>query len=127
MEEPLNKIGEPTCTLIRRDCFDKLGSFNNSLEQILDFEMWYRIMTKYHIAFIDEKLCSFRLHENQTSQKNESKQINDYTYLEQFLYNDLYPFLHPQNKKALLKKHHSFFKFTNKVRYKLGLRNSDET
>ncbi len=70
MSHPLNKIGEPSTVLIRKEVFDKVGLFDNSLCQLIDVDMWLRIMTTYKIGFIDEKLSYFRVHPGQQTLKN---------------------------------------------------------
>lgn len=70
MKAPDNKIGEPTNVLIRKEVFKQVGNFDSSFKQLADLEMWFRIMTSYKIAFIDEELASFRIHPNQTTIHN---------------------------------------------------------
>lgn len=67
---PYNKIGEPTNVLIRTSIFGIIGNFDASFRQLPDLEMWCRIMTQYSVGFIEEKLASFRIHDNQTSSVN---------------------------------------------------------
>lgn len=69
-QHPHNKIGEPTCTLIRNSICHKLGKFDSSFRQYVDLEMWYRIMSQYDIAFVDQSLASFRIHPQQQTQVN---------------------------------------------------------
>ena len=70
LKHPHNKIGEPTNILIRTEVFEQVGLFDPSFKQYPDLEMWLRIMTHYKIAFIDEKLASFRIHPNQATSHN---------------------------------------------------------
>jgi len=70
VNHPHNKIGEPSNVLIRSSVFNKIGKFDVSFKQYVDLEMWLRIMTTYKIAFIDEKLASFRVHNQQQTFKN---------------------------------------------------------
>ena len=57
-----NLIGEPPAVMIRKECFSRVGKFNPYMEQLLDCEMWLRVMVGYDIGFIDEELCTFRVH-----------------------------------------------------------------
>jgi predicted O-linked N-acetylglucosamine transferase (SPINDLY family)/glycosyltransferase involved in cell wall biosynthesis len=68
--EPLNKIGEPTTVLIRREVFEMLGGFDENLRQLVDVEMWIRIMTKFKIGFVDKLLSTFRVHQKQATKTN---------------------------------------------------------
>lgn len=67
---PLNKIGEPTAVLIAKAAFDKVGYFDPELKQVLDLDMWLRIMLHYKIGYIDRSLAGFRVHRNQQSIQN---------------------------------------------------------
>jgi glycosyltransferase involved in cell wall biosynthesis/predicted O-linked N-acetylglucosamine transferase (SPINDLY family) len=69
--EPVNKIGEPTTVLLSKAAIEKVGGFDANLKQLVDAEMWLRIMTKYRIGFVDRVLSCFRLHEKQTTQTNQ--------------------------------------------------------
>lgn len=81
---PRNKIGEPTCTMLRKDVFREVGYFNEKLEQSLDYEFWYRILGKYSAKSIDENLVGFRIHENQATMVNAGK-VNIDSYLLPYL------------------------------------------
>ena len=70
LQEPLNKIGEPTTVLLRKSALEEVGFFDESLRQAVDSEMWFRILTKYKCGFVDECLSTYRVHENQASQGN---------------------------------------------------------
>ena len=65
-----NIIGEPSNVLIRKNVFNEIGYFNPSIMQLIDIEMWYRILLKYKVGFINESLSVFRIHDNQLSNKN---------------------------------------------------------
>ncbi|HBK82710.1 MAG TPA: hypothetical protein DDZ41_03800 [Flavobacterium sp.] len=94
LNEPLNKIGEPPTTLIRRSCFDIIGYFDNSLVQALDLEYWYRIMTKFDLIFLEESLISFRLHEEQQSSRNTKRVIKDFIRFPFILFKRYFKYLH---------------------------------
>lgn len=67
---PLNKIGEPTNTLILRSVFDRVGEFDPNLHQLIDLDMWLRIMGHYQIGFVNQVLAEFRVHRGQFSYIN---------------------------------------------------------
>ncbi|MDT9203196.1 glycosyltransferase [Limnospira sp. PMC 1243.20] len=79
----LNKIGEPTTVLIRRNVFSQLGGFDPDLHQLLDADMWFRIMADYQIAFVDKALSTLRIHRQQQTQLNiiAGENIRDYSRL----------------------------------------------
>jgi len=70
LEHPMNKIGEPSTVLIRREVFEQIGGFDTDLCQIVDVDMWLRIMGRYKIGYVDKKLSYFRIHPQQQSVKN---------------------------------------------------------
>lgn len=66
-EELLMENFIPALTvLIRRECFDKVGYFDTSLKYE-DYDMWLRISEKYPIAYIDEPLAYYRVHNDNFS------------------------------------------------------------
>ncbi|MEG4392235.1 glycosyltransferase [Microcoleus sp. BROC3] len=70
LNNPINKIGEPSTVLIAARVFEEIGLFDSGLSQYVDLDMWWRIMGNYHIGFIDEKLSSLRIHPEQQTWKN---------------------------------------------------------
>lgn len=112
LNSPKNKIGEPTTVLLKKECFDKAGWFNEDLKQTLDYEYWYRLMKFYNVAFIDEQLVGFRLHEEQASEVNKNNNIgtNETMLLYKQYYKHIYNYLHPKNKLKLLKLYHPLVK-----------------
>lgn len=68
--QPDNKIGEPTSVLLKIEVLAKLGLFDTSLRQFCDLEMWLRIMAYHQVAFINEELATFRVHQAQTTNAN---------------------------------------------------------
>jgi glycosyltransferase involved in cell wall biosynthesis len=124
MRHPVNKIGEPTATLINKDCFKKVGVFSEVLDQALDIEFWYRLMPYYNFGFIDQPLVKFRLHSNQASQvnakigvKNREKKL-----LENVMFKEYFWYLHPSVKIDLVKSLLNFEKvnrFFRKIKSKL--------
>jgi glycosyltransferase involved in cell wall biosynthesis len=110
LNSPKNKIGEPTNVLLKKSCFDKVGYFNETLEQTLDSEYWYRVMCYYDVGFIDRPLVKFRLHEKQASVINKQRDIPDNNLIYKLYYKDLFWHLHPSNQWKLLKLFHPFLK-----------------
>jgi predicted O-linked N-acetylglucosamine transferase (SPINDLY family)/predicted SAM-dependent methyltransferase/glycosyltransferase involved in cell wall biosynthesis len=67
---PINKIGEPTTVLIKRSIFDRVGGFNPELHQLVDLEMWLRIINVCKVGFVNKYLSHFRLHRDQQTHRN---------------------------------------------------------
>jgi glycosyltransferase involved in cell wall biosynthesis len=50
-----NFIGSPV-VLIKKECFNKVGLFDENLRNLVDWEMWLRISKHYHFRCVDEPL-----------------------------------------------------------------------
>lgn len=59
-------IGSPT-PLIKAECFQKVGVFDESLKSCQDWDMWKRISEHYEFDFVPEVLARMYLHGNQIS------------------------------------------------------------
>lgn len=59
--------------LIKRECFDHVGFFDENLSSCQDWDMWLRIAQYYEFDYVDEILCRINVHGNQIS--------NDYAKL----------------------------------------------
>jgi glycosyltransferase involved in cell wall biosynthesis len=57
-----NWIGEPSAVMVRRPSLERVGTFNDRMWQSWDLELWLRLMAVDDVAFIDEKLVTFRHH-----------------------------------------------------------------
>jgi glycosyltransferase involved in cell wall biosynthesis len=55
-----NNLCHPT-VMIKKECYEKLGLYNNNYRQIPDYEMWIRLVKKYDIYISEEKLTNFRI------------------------------------------------------------------
>ncbi|HAO10474.1 MAG TPA: hypothetical protein DCQ51_04670 [Planktothrix sp. UBA8407] len=103
----LNKIGEPTTVLISKRVFEALGGFDSSFQQLLDVDMWFRIMGSYKIAFVDKTLSSLLIHKKQQTQVNIVKQENHKDYERFYLklmQDSNYAFLNQSFKQMILQK-----------------------
>jgi glycosyltransferase involved in cell wall biosynthesis len=58
-----------SAVLVRRECFEKLGGFNESYFGSGDWEMWMRIAEQYEIGFVAEPLTFYRVHGANASHK----------------------------------------------------------
>ena len=55
-----------TSAMIRKECFDRLGGFDESLYWG-DYHMWLRIARHYRIDYVPEVLSKYRQHPNQST------------------------------------------------------------
>ncbi len=89
-----NIIGEPSAVLVRRECFERLGSFDARLQVSTDIEMWLRILLHYDLGFVDEPLCAYRHHASSltgVAYRTSSGWLDDAWILESLLQSDLDP------------------------------------
>lgn len=103
----LNKIGEPTTVLISKEVFEELGEFDATLQQLLDADMWFRIMGHYKIAFVNQTLSSLLIHKKQQTQVNivQKENYKDYERLYlKLLQDSCYGFLNLSFKQMVLQK-----------------------
>ena len=76
LQQPLNKIGEPTAVFVRRALFDDVGMFNERMCQLVDMEMWIRLMAICHVGYIAKTLMSVRVHLQRASNRNFDEEID---------------------------------------------------
>jgi glycosyltransferase involved in cell wall biosynthesis len=55
-----NRIATPT-VLARKECFDRLGMFNERYIFAEDYDMWLRIARNYRVLYVTEPLCKVRI------------------------------------------------------------------
>lgn len=47
-------------SIVKRECFDAVGLFDESLPMGIDYDLWLRISTKYEFEFLDEATYLYR-------------------------------------------------------------------
>lgn len=61
----------PSAALIRRDLFDEVGLFDETLPACEDYDLWLRICSRYPVGYIDEPLLiKYGGHEDQLSRRH---------------------------------------------------------
>jgi glycosyltransferase involved in cell wall biosynthesis len=61
--------GSASAALIRRECFDTVGLFDETLRSAEDWDMWIRLSRHYQFDFVPEALIQYRMHGSQMSSK----------------------------------------------------------
>jgi len=81
-------IISPSSAVIRREIFDTVGLFDESLPVCEDYDMWLRIAAQYPILFVDEPLIIKRGgHGDQLSRRYEAMDKYRIQSLEKLLHN----------------------------------------
>lgn len=78
--------------LIKKEVIDEVGTYNENLKRGQDYEMWIRMIKDgYILENIQDRLISFRVHENQGKAKNSKSSLwysfvvrGKYIFLPQF-------------------------------------------
>ena len=63
-----NFIGEPTAVLFRKS--ELLARFRAELPQLMDMDVWFRLLENGQLLSIETPLCSIRFHESQITREN---------------------------------------------------------
>ena len=53
--------------MVRKDVYKKIDGYNESLKYIEDVDLWWRILDKYNLGIMAEKLINYRFHDKQGS------------------------------------------------------------
>lgn len=120
LHSPLNKIGEPSTYMFRKKILKEVGWFREDLKQILDYEFCYRILKKYNIVILEDSLVKFRLHQNQETNINRGKSINDYNIYSEIVENEYFRYLSLKKQIEILRSNYKFINyfFVQKAKFK---------
>ncbi len=76
----MNFIGEPSAVMFRAR--DAESGFSENLRQLVDFEMWLRLMSRGDLYYFAQPLCAFRRHSHQQSALNSQAGLGELEELE---------------------------------------------
>jgi hypothetical protein len=63
-----NYIGEPTAVIFRKA--DVSSGFRDDLPQLMDMELWFRLLEEGALLSLETPVCSIRFHQGQMTQEN---------------------------------------------------------
>jgi glycosyltransferase involved in cell wall biosynthesis len=69
-------VGAGSTGLVRRDIFDEVGGFDPRQTTAADWDFCYRVASRYKVAFVDEPLVLYRIH-NSNMHSNVGAMEND--------------------------------------------------
>ncbi len=79
-----NCVGTASLPLLRKECFDKVGLFDESLCSYQDWDMWIRISKVFHFEFIKEPLVKYYVHKNKISTNLEALINGEETFFKKY-------------------------------------------
>jgi len=59
-----NPIGGTSCMLLRRNCLEKVGGFDESLPSFQDRDLWIRLSRDFRFDYVEEPLLNYYVHPN---------------------------------------------------------------
>jgi glycosyltransferase involved in cell wall biosynthesis len=59
--------------ILRRECFEKVGKFDESLPMAIDYDLWLRIAMHYHFDYVNEPLVKYRLGHGHMSENKDKR------------------------------------------------------
>lgn len=66
-----NCLGSTSSVLVRKECFEKVGFFDESLPSFQDYDMWVRISKYFQITYVNRFLLKYYIHEIKISSNPE--------------------------------------------------------
>lgn len=79
-----NFIGFGT-SVVRKECFNRLGGFDEAIKMGIDYDLWLRFSTEYEFDFVDRPLLRYRVWPGQMSKNCKSRYLNGIAIMERFL------------------------------------------
>lgn len=79
-----NFIGFST-SVVRRECFDRLGIFRDDLGMGIDYELWLRLSAAWEFDFVDRPLVHYRVWAGQMSGNVQRRYQNGMRIMREFL------------------------------------------
>jgi glycosyltransferase involved in cell wall biosynthesis len=76
-----NVVSNGSCALVKKECFEKLGMFDENLTGPEDWDMWIRISREYEFRSIDEPLVKIRVRKGSQSYYGDKNLQNELKFL----------------------------------------------
>ncbi|MDX5298164.1 MAG: glycosyl transferase, partial [Gammaproteobacteria bacterium] len=102
--------------MVRRECFEQLGGFNEKDRLAEDYELWLRMSTRYTFHYLPEYMAAYRVMDDQISSDKDKRFWANERILLKFL--ETYPdAVTPGERRRGLSKF-----YTRKGRYELSVK-----
>lgn len=72
-------------TVVRRECFERLGSFDETFRMGVDYDLWLRFSTQYEFDYLDDPLLYYRIWSGQMSNNCRNRYLSGIRIMEKFL------------------------------------------
>jgi glycosyltransferase involved in cell wall biosynthesis len=82
-----NCVGFGTA-LARKECFDRLGSFDEKLRMGIDYDIWLRFSAHFEFDYVDEVLLKYRIWPGQMSKDLKTRYLTGIATMQRFLDNN---------------------------------------
>lgn len=79
-----NFVGFGTA-VVKRECFERFGVFNENLRMGIDYDLWLRFSTQYEFDYVDRQLLYYREWPGQMSRHWKSRYLNGIEIMKNFL------------------------------------------
>jgi glycosyltransferase involved in cell wall biosynthesis len=79
-----NFVGYNTA-VVRRDCLDATGMFDESLSMGVDYDLWLRMSTRFEFSYLNESTIHYRIWSGQMSRNYEKRHEYDVKIKKKFL------------------------------------------
>jgi glycosyltransferase involved in cell wall biosynthesis len=79
-----NFVGFGT-SVVKRECFERLGTFNENLGMGIDYDLWLRFSTRYEFDYIDRPLLYYREWPGQMSRNWNTRYLKGIEIMKSFL------------------------------------------
>lgn len=111
LERNDNNFGEPTAVLLDRRLLLDAGGFNGSYRQFVDIECWLRLMPRCYVGFVNERLCTFRIHARSLSVVNMARrdaEAEGDLFYQRLVESNLFQYFAPEAQSRALKRSREF-------------------
>lgn len=72
-------------SVVRLECFERLGTFSESLGMGIDYDLWLRFATQYEFDYVDRPLLFYREWPGQMSRNWHARYLNGIAIMKNFL------------------------------------------
>jgi glycosyltransferase involved in cell wall biosynthesis len=60
-----NVLGTPSTVMIRRECLERVGLFDENIAFGVDYDLWIRVAQEYRFDFVPDIVARYKIHEGQ--------------------------------------------------------------